>query len=185
MTITLQTVGRRVYLIGNTYPVKDQIKSGGGKWDADRKAWYVGVQRKALAEELAGKAINGLASQAQVERENGISTSARIIKGRAQYEGRAYYVLAVGHTAEGKRYVKLAFRDGSRVFWARNPEAVTVRTTYETPTSIDSLRAYAEHRRAEDAGEAECPVCARYCTCGTRVFCSHHHDGCDRCGAER
>ena len=26
---------------GNTYPVKDQIKALGGKWDADKKAWLV------------------------------------------------------------------------------------------------------------------------------------------------
>lgn len=26
---------------GNTYPVKDQIKALGGKWDADKKAWMV------------------------------------------------------------------------------------------------------------------------------------------------
>jgi hypothetical protein len=28
-------------LTGNTYPVKDQIKAMGGKWDADKKAWMV------------------------------------------------------------------------------------------------------------------------------------------------
>jgi hypothetical protein len=28
-------------ITGNTYPVKDQIKNLGGKWDADKKAWMV------------------------------------------------------------------------------------------------------------------------------------------------
>ena len=26
---------------GNTYPIRDAIKSLGGKWDANRKAWIV------------------------------------------------------------------------------------------------------------------------------------------------
>jgi hypothetical protein len=26
---------------GNTYPIRDAIKSLGGKWDADRKCWVV------------------------------------------------------------------------------------------------------------------------------------------------
>lgn len=28
-------------LVGNTYPVKDQIRALGGRWDAAEKAWYV------------------------------------------------------------------------------------------------------------------------------------------------
>lgn len=28
-------------ITGNTYPVKDQIKALGGKWDADAKCWMV------------------------------------------------------------------------------------------------------------------------------------------------
>jgi hypothetical protein len=162
MAITLQKEGRRVYLLGNTYPVKDQIKSGGGKWDAEKKAWYLGVQRKALAEELAGQATAGLQQRAQAERENGISTSACVIKGRAQYEGKTYYILAIGTTAEGKQYAKLAFRDGSRVFWAKNADAVTVLRTYEEPTSIDSLRAYAERMKSakeEFGGDGMCAEC--------------------------
>lgn len=30
-----------VAISGNTYPVKDQLRAMGGKWDADRKAWMV------------------------------------------------------------------------------------------------------------------------------------------------
>ncbi len=26
---------------GNTYPIRDAIRSLGGRWDADRKAWIV------------------------------------------------------------------------------------------------------------------------------------------------
>lgn len=30
-----------VAIYGNTYPVKDQIRALGGRWDAGRKAWMV------------------------------------------------------------------------------------------------------------------------------------------------
>jgi len=30
-----------IAITGNTYPVKDQLKALGGRWDAARKAWMV------------------------------------------------------------------------------------------------------------------------------------------------
>jgi hypothetical protein len=30
-----------IAISGNTYPVKDQIKALGGKWDANSKSWMV------------------------------------------------------------------------------------------------------------------------------------------------
>lgn len=42
MTITLEHIGRRVYLRGNTYPIKREIHGIGGHWDADAGAWWVG-----------------------------------------------------------------------------------------------------------------------------------------------
>lgn len=41
-----------VAITGNTYPVKDQIKALGGRWDAERKAWMVPVERAAQARQL-------------------------------------------------------------------------------------------------------------------------------------
>lgn len=29
------------YLIGNTYPIKDQIKSLGGRWNSEKKCWMI------------------------------------------------------------------------------------------------------------------------------------------------
>lgn len=31
----------KVLITGNTYPVKDQLKALGAKWDADQKAWAI------------------------------------------------------------------------------------------------------------------------------------------------
>src|SRR5437764_993815 len=41
---------------GNTYPVKDQIKALGGKWDADQKAWMVPDGKAADARKLVAGA---------------------------------------------------------------------------------------------------------------------------------
>ncbi|MCC6314802.1 MAG: hypothetical protein IT337_12410 [Thermomicrobiales bacterium] len=41
-----------VAITGNTYPVKDQIKALGGRWDADRKAWMVPDDRADEARKL-------------------------------------------------------------------------------------------------------------------------------------
>ncbi|KKN38758.1 hypothetical protein LCGC14_0750210 [marine sediment metagenome] len=142
----------------------------------------MGSGKASEAERIAAAIGN---SRTEHDGVDGIDTSDRVVRGRATYAGKTYYVLAEGISQRtGKPYAKLAFRDGSRVFWAKNVADVEVVKRYNEPTSIDALRAYANRRRAEDAGEVECALCTRYCTCGTDRFCTHHHDGCDRCGME-
>lgn len=46
-------------ITGNTYPVKDQIKALGGKWDADRKAWMVPDDQADAAKALVSGAPAG------------------------------------------------------------------------------------------------------------------------------
>lgn len=57
MTITIQSEGRRHYLTGNTYPIKDAIRSAGCKWDRDRGAWWTG--KREVAEALVSGATSG------------------------------------------------------------------------------------------------------------------------------
>lgn len=45
-----------VAITGNTYPVKDQIKALGGRWNADRKAWMVPANQAAQAQALVSRA---------------------------------------------------------------------------------------------------------------------------------
>ena len=45
-----------VQITGNTYPVKDEIKKLGGKWDADAKVWLVPSDVKDKALELVASA---------------------------------------------------------------------------------------------------------------------------------
>lgn len=50
------TTTQTVLVTGNTYPVKDQIKALGGRWDAAAKGWRVPADRAAEAQRLAGGA---------------------------------------------------------------------------------------------------------------------------------
>lgn len=45
-----------VAISGNTYPVKDQIKALGGRWDADRKVWMVPDDQAQAARNLVAGA---------------------------------------------------------------------------------------------------------------------------------
>lgn len=45
-----------IAITGNTYPVKEQIKALGGKWNADQKAWMVPESKAVLARQLVSGA---------------------------------------------------------------------------------------------------------------------------------
>ncbi len=47
--ITVDRVGRRSYLRGDTMSVRGVLRSGGCHWDADTKAWWIGNHEEALA----------------------------------------------------------------------------------------------------------------------------------------
>lgn len=43
-----------VLITGNTFPVKDQLKALGGRWDAESKGWRVPADKAVEAQEIAG-----------------------------------------------------------------------------------------------------------------------------------
>lgn len=53
---TQETQMNTIAISGNTYPVKDQIKALGGKWDAARKSWMVPADRADAARKLVASA---------------------------------------------------------------------------------------------------------------------------------
>lgn len=40
MAIKIEERGTRVYAIGNTYPIREDLKEAGCRWDARQKAWW-------------------------------------------------------------------------------------------------------------------------------------------------
>jgi hypothetical protein len=51
MTATTTTT---TLISGDTYPVKEQLKAMGGRWDADARGWRVPADRAAEAQALVG-----------------------------------------------------------------------------------------------------------------------------------
>lgn len=58
-----------ILVTGNTYPVKDQIKALGGRWDADARGWRVPVGAADRARALVAGA--GSATKATAQRKRG------------------------------------------------------------------------------------------------------------------
>jgi translation elongation factor EF-Tu-like GTPase len=150
MSITIESRGRRHYLVGNTYPIKDAIRSAGCKWDGDAKAWYSG--KRETVEQLMAKLANAPTAPEQEREAPG--TSAKVA-GRAKYQGKTYYI--AGRVVRGRtRYddtvaavesrdgssMLLLFRDGSKSFWAKTAD-VEVLKTYQRPTTIAKLQEFA------------------------------------------
>lgn len=184
MAIEIQQVERRLYFRGDTYSVKDRLRSAGAKWDPEQKAWWIGSGKREEAERLVAKYGTSAVGERQQESigldDEVIRGSVRVTKdGKDQY----YYLLADGTSQRtGKAYMKVCFRDGSRVFWVQDPAQARVLKRYDEPLSITQLRAYAE--KAKSYGTRGCR-----CSCHTSNghFGTGGHslfDGCDRCGCE-
>lgn len=52
----MNTTQNRIAVTGNTYPVKDQLKALGARWNADAKAWMVTADKAAEAQRIVAGA---------------------------------------------------------------------------------------------------------------------------------
>lgn len=122
MNVTQQIEGRRVYLLGNTFPIKDALKNAGAHWDGDRRAWWIGTEKQAAISNILGGAPQAEAKTSGNGGSKGeaLKDSDRLL-GKAEYKGRTYLLVWEGETKRG-RAAKLAFLDGSSTFWASHGE---------------------------------------------------------------
>lgn len=200
--IKIVSEGRRHYITGNTYPIKDQLRSAGAKWDAERKAWWTG--KREVAEQFVSASV-GVVHQDAPERpaaapSNGAPGESATVAGKATYKGRTYYIagrVARGRTSwddrvdavtsrDGSR-VLLYFRDGSSQFWASRAD-VQIGKVYDRPQTIARLQAFAAEARA--AGGADAAIADRAeksgrCRgCGGALVSAAHHAAMDGyCGS--
>jgi hypothetical protein len=177
MNISIQTEGRRTYLTGDTYPLRDRLRAIGAHWDPERKAWWT-----AKREEAAKLVASVASTQSSDAPRDGLFS---LVVARVRYHGHAYYLAGRSDgqpvtTKDGSRSL-LYFRDGSKQFWASSSELMII-SAYQTPRSINELRAFAAAVQAQQEPD-ECWACKKFCTCASG-FCRHHHDGCDVCGAD-
>lgn len=169
MSITIETVGRRHYITGNTYPMKDQIRAAGCHWDGERRAWW--TAKRDVADRFAG------AEAPAAEATNQSGGDNTVVAGSATYQDKTYYI--VGRVVRGRTRwddrvdmvtakdgarVLLAYRDGSRTFWAPtgfDPTATTIHPRdiggedcarivrrYSKPQTIGGLRRFAADLKA-------------------------------------
>ena len=188
MTITIDQQGRRFYLRGNTFPIKDRLRTAGCKWDADAKCWYTG--KRELAEQLAGQPEQSAPQVEEVSAQTdqkGPGDEA-IVAARATYKGHTYYVAGRvdrGRTHWDDRVSAVATRDGAKLllysrdgklqFWAAR-DLVSVTKSYDKPQTIGKLRRFAEkakEARAQgnedgiaEGQRYECEECGEYVTRG-------------------
>ena len=105
MTIQTEKVGTRIYVAGNTYAVKDQLKQAGCHWDGDRKQWWIGAAKAAAIASL----VSGIsAAPAAPENLDDCRVYAKV-----DYKGRQYYVIG-----ESTDRCRLTVLDGSIDFWS-------------------------------------------------------------------
>lgn len=124
--IQIQSEGRRHYLIGDTYPIKSQLRDAGAHWDGERRAWWTAkldVAKRFANEEKA----EVTPSSDRCERRDEKVEDSTPVLGKARYKGREYLLLWQGQTRRGEA-AKLAFTDGSRIFWADAAEVQTTKT---------------------------------------------------------
>ena len=86
-----------ILITGNTYPVKDQIKALGGRWDAQAKGWNVPAEKADEAKALVSGAPKSAYSPARKNEQNayyahlrngGSRYGAKFAAKRARYSGR-------------------------------------------------------------------------------------------------
>lgn len=200
--IATETVGRRTYIRGNTYPHRDALRDAGCHWDGQARAWWIGSADKAaeLVASLAPAAAEPAANGGE-RKEPGLNAT---VAGRAEYKGKTYYIAGridrgdtryddrvhVVETRDGAK-VLLYSRDGKLQFWAAR-EAVSTLKRYDYPQTIRSLREYAEKAKqargkAADASgdeDDECHTCERNFRSGRWApYCgSGDYDDCPTCG---
>jgi hypothetical protein len=125
--ITVRSEGRRHYIAGLPYELKDTAKEAGCRWDSDRKMWWSG--KSEIAIEVVQRAQSRQAQALQQREERSVS---------AQASAAARGVLA-GHPA------KLPSGDwGVKVFSQARPDAgakITVTTSRgkSWETSVESV----------------------------------------------
>lgn len=167
MGIQIQTQGRRHYLVGDTYQIREQLQAAGCHFDretpptaAPRGAWW--TSKLEVAQRFAGAAAPQASAAVDAPQSGGRNESLggdSTVIGRASYKGREYLLVWEGTTSRGPA-AKLAFTDGSKVFWA-DAAAVHVTKRYHAreyrgqrqPMTFGRLQRlreeYAEQRQAD------------------------------------
>jgi hypothetical protein len=155
-TIGTEKVGARVYVTGETYSIRDRLKSAGCHWDGERRQWWIGAAKAAEIEVLIGRAA--------VEAPPKEDLDAARVQAKVEYKGRTYYAIAETRDGAKRRLVTL---DGKVDFWAQSNDMSSLKTYHSREyrgrteyTTLGSIRRFVEReQRNRQAGGAVCAEC--------------------------
>lgn len=130
--MTIEKAGRRYYITGDTYSLREPLKSAGCHWDAERRAWW--TSKLDVAEQFAATDSPAKAPSAEARAED--PDQIRLV-GKGRYKGRIYYIRWMGATRKGTRAARLVTLDAKLDFWA----------------DLDQVEIVKEYRPREERGQ--------------------------------
>ncbi len=170
MDLTTERVGARLYVAGNTYPIRDRLRAAGYHWDGERRQWWIGAGKA----EALRPILDGPATAAPPE-----DLSMARVMARVEFKGRPYYQIAA--VRDGAR-VRLVSLDGRADFWAAAAECRVIRTYPPREyrgrteyTTIGSIRRFIEKQANPATRRGQCYECGAYGPVG---------QDCPECGGE-
>lgn len=116
MSIDVTKKGEKFLIRGYTYPIKEELKALGCKWDKKEKAWT--TDNLEVAKQLRDNPPKET-----------VDENALVVVAKAKYKDREYPV--IHRKGEG---AKLSFSDGSAVFWVKS--GAEILETYDPPISL-------------------------------------------------
>ncbi len=164
VVIGVERVGARVYVVGDTYAIKDSLKAAGCKWDGERRQWWAGLAKADAVQRVVDGVASG-AVKADVE-----DLSRAEVHGKVVYKGRAYFVIGVSRDGEKLRLTVL---DGAIVFWAaaslcewsrryeRRSEGYG-RYARERLPSLGSIQAFVARQKNPETARVQCHECGSW-----------------------
>lgn len=182
LNLSTERLGARVYIVGNTFTVKDVLKRElKPTWDGERKQWWVGVAKQAKAEELVAKLNGGEVQSKQVDPKD------IRLNGKCQYKGRSYYFGASTADGQRMRLFGLPDKDGKYIeFWANASECEIVKRyqprerrwygrTEIVYTTLGSIADFIAEQADPATRRGECSECGHWGPTG---------EACSECGGE-
>jgi len=166
--MSIEIVGSRLYVTGNTYSIKDRLKSIGCHWDADRKQWWIGKAKQAELSTIVGS-VNSQTTASGYVKPTAEELSDKPCTGKAAYKGRDYYVIGYSERT-GKLH--LTVLDCSIEFWAPLADSTIIkryeprtdrRSGRESHQTVGGIRRFIEKSKRDEKTVKNGEVPAGWC----------------------
>lgn len=149
----IERVGRRSYIVGDTYPHKAAIRAAGGHWDSARRAWWMGSADKAAA--LIAR-LGSSAPKASA-RYTKLADGSWGLRGRHLVAGGSVEVRKASGETKTETVASILSTD------AQGWQTATIARRASAPRRSGGYRGFRSFRSADYCGYP-CPVTGQRCT---------------------